>query len=114
MEDLLYGEIGKLVKKARKIEDITQEELSSRAGISRGSIANIERGNQKLTIYTLYLIADALRIEPAALLPPLNIIHKSESNLYIDLSNIKDNVTADELEWIKTIKYKSKINQGEE
>jgi len=37
-------EIGKLIRKARKVKKITQEELAKRAGLSRATIINVEKG----------------------------------------------------------------------
>jgi len=37
-------EIGKLIRKARKGKKITQEELAKRAGLSRATIINVEKG----------------------------------------------------------------------
>jgi len=37
-------EIGKLIRKARKGRKMTQEELAKKAGLSRATIINIEKG----------------------------------------------------------------------
>jgi len=44
--------------------------LALAVGLSRTSVANIEKGRHRIQIHTLYAIAAALGIEPAELLPP--------------------------------------------
>ncbi|MFD6988098.1 helix-turn-helix domain-containing protein [Streptomyces sp. NPDC059943] len=60
-----------LIRDARKRAGVTQAYLGHQAGLSRGSIANIEAGTQAPPLYRLALIAVALNIQPAELLPPL-------------------------------------------
>ncbi|MFC9749819.1 helix-turn-helix domain-containing protein [Streptomyces niveus] len=60
-----------LIRDARKRAGVTQAYLGHQAGLSRGSIANIEAGTQAPPLYRLALIAVALKIQPAELMPPL-------------------------------------------
>lgn len=118
MEDILYIEIGQLIKKARVLSGLTQQDLSEEVNLTRASITNIERGKQKISMYTLYLIANALNISPKSLLPEQSILQKSESPLYGNLTVIKNKTTKEEFEWIKNVISKSKVdedgNQNEE
>lgn len=71
-ESKLYQIIGRRVAQARrraKPKPLSQAELASRAGLTRGSIANIERGHQHPPIETLFRLALALGTEPQVLLP---------------------------------------------
>jgi transcriptional regulator with XRE-family HTH domain len=113
MEEILYIEVGKLIKRARLLKKWTQQDLSEQVNLTRASIANIERGKQKISIYTLYLIAKALNVSPHSLLPEPNILQKSENDLYANLAIIKNKVTSEELEWIKSITRKSQLDEGE-
>jgi transcriptional regulator with XRE-family HTH domain len=65
----IYEQIGRTIRVRRKKIDITQEELAQRINLTRTSITNIERGRQKFQIHTLFDIARALDVPPAALLP---------------------------------------------
>lgn len=60
--------IGKAVRYARKLRSMSQEQLAFNAEVDRSYIGGVERGEHNLTIITLYRIADALDIAPAALL----------------------------------------------
>jgi transcriptional regulator with XRE-family HTH domain len=51
---------------------MSQEVLAQRSNLSRTSIVNIERGRQGVSLATLYRLATALGLPPAALLPPLD------------------------------------------
>lgn len=62
-------ELGRRVKVARNRAGITQGELAAAVDLSRGSVANIERGDQAPPPYRLSLIAAALDVDPFELLP---------------------------------------------
>ena len=48
---------------------LSQTQLAQHCGLARGSIANIESGNQRPTLHTLCSIADALRVDVRSFLP---------------------------------------------
>ncbi|WP_369361784.1 helix-turn-helix domain-containing protein [Priestia megaterium] len=114
MEEILYSEIGNLIKKNRLLRKLTQEDLGNRVGLTRASITNIERGKQKISIHTLYLIADVLNISPQSLMPEPSALQKSEGQLPESLSEIKSITTEKEYEWIKNVIKKSKSDEGGE
>jgi transcriptional regulator with XRE-family HTH domain len=69
-EQELYKYVGEKIRRARLAVGINQEELANEVDLQRTSITNIEAGNQKVQTYTLYKIAEALRIPVLSLLPP--------------------------------------------
>ncbi len=83
-----YKEIGRRLKKARKINGLTQEQLARVVGMSRTSISNIEAGIQGMSVETLYALADAIGKEPGDLLPPRPKLLQEEVVRVI--SNAKD------------------------
>ncbi len=57
-------EIGQQIRKLRKEQGITQEELAQKAGISRITIGKLERGQiGSISIKTLDIILDTLGYE---------------------------------------------------
>lgn len=66
----LYKKIGHLIRVRREEARVTQEELGARVRLTRTSIGNFESGRQRIQIDKLYDIADVLKVQPAALLPP--------------------------------------------
>lgn len=48
---------------------MTQGALADHISLTRTSVTNIERGEQKFLLHTLMDIAQALRVPPASLLP---------------------------------------------
>jgi transcriptional regulator with XRE-family HTH domain len=68
--DRLYAAIGQKIREARTRKSITQADLADAVALTRSSIANIERGKQKLLLHTFLHIAKALGTEPERLLPP--------------------------------------------
>lgn len=101
MEEILYQEIGKRVKEARLNKDYTQEKLSELIGLTRTSITNIEKGRQKISVHILYNLASSLNILPHELLPhPEQLVKKNNIPISNELT-INEEVTSEELEWIK-------------
>lgn len=71
-ENRLYWEVGYRVRVVRDTAGLTQQELATRAGLSRVSIANLEGGRQRSPLTVLYRIAHALGTKPARFLPTLD------------------------------------------
>ena len=55
--------IGKLIRVARKERRLTMREVSERAGISRGLLQRIERGDMKCSIGAVFEVAAILGIK---------------------------------------------------
>lgn len=60
--------IGMRIKVLREKRGLSQEELATRAGISRGYLARLETGRHEPTLTTLEKLAKALRVKVARLL----------------------------------------------
>lgn len=67
--EALYRAFGRALRNARKEAELTQKEVAQRVGLSRTAITNIERGNQHVALHQLFLLASAVGVEPAMLLP---------------------------------------------
>lgn len=65
----LYEAIGNNIRRIRLRRGITQEALAGLTSLSRASIANIEKGRQRLLVHTLWEIARALDVDPGELFP---------------------------------------------
>jgi transcriptional regulator with XRE-family HTH domain len=68
--DQIYAAFGRKVRTRREAIRITQSDLSTRIGLSRASIANIEAGRQAVLLHQFLALADALTIAPMELVPP--------------------------------------------
>jgi transcriptional regulator with XRE-family HTH domain len=60
--------MAKNLRRVRHDKKLTQEELADRAGLSMRYVGAIERGDVSASVTVLGQIADALEIEPGALL----------------------------------------------
>jgi len=67
--DEIYQYIGLMIKIHRKKRGLTHEQLGLKIGLNRTSITNLEKGNQKIPLEKLYLIAIALKCEVRQLIP---------------------------------------------
>ena len=65
-----YKQIGSKIAYYRKLRDMTQETLASKANISVSALSKIERGkyNNNLSLSILFSIAKSLRIDVVTLL----------------------------------------------
>lgn len=61
-------QVGKNIRLSRKALGWSQEELAAYAGVDRSHMGYIERGQQNMTLTTLYQIADTLKLDIAELL----------------------------------------------
>ncbi|MDP9470648.1 MAG: helix-turn-helix domain-containing protein [Chloroflexota bacterium] len=64
-----YRAFGDRLRIEREAAGLTQEELAGRVQMSRPSVANIERGNQRVALHQLVAFAAAIGVEPTVLLP---------------------------------------------
>lgn len=93
--DILYREIGQRVRVHREAAGLTQGALARRVGLTRTSITNIERGQQRIPVHVLYDLAETFGVLPDALLPPV----PHETDVGID-GRLPADLSADERRWI--------------
>jgi transcriptional regulator with XRE-family HTH domain len=67
--DAVYLTIGSRMRDFRLAKRITQAAIAAEAGLSRQSVANIEKGRQRFMVHTLLDIARALDVDPISLVP---------------------------------------------
>lgn len=82
--DEVYKRIGARIRRRRRFLELPQEDLAEKAGLSRGSISNIEAGRQQLYVHHLVAIATALGQEPADLLAPADPPTESTAQRLLD------------------------------
>lgn len=96
--ETVYEALGRRIQAARVQARCTQEELARRIGMTRTTITNIERGQQRIQIHTLYAIAEALSVTPEALLP------SPKSQGFDDLNPlIPRNLAPAERDWVARV-----------
>jgi len=96
--EALYRHIGTTIKRKRKQLRLTQEQLATRMGTSRASLANIETGRQNVLVHQLYSFAANLDLKIEDLLPtdinPDSASSPSDFPLPNDLSRVqKEQIT---------------------
>lgn len=93
-KELLYQWIGKRISEARQEKNLSQTELAKLVELSRGSVANIEKGRQQPPLHVLWSITDALEISVEKVIPfenehltpdnPVDILSELEKSNTID------------------------------
>lgn len=61
---------GTNVRRARRLRDISQEELAFRANLSRTYVSEVERGIRNVSIDNMGMLADALGVPLRELVDP--------------------------------------------
>jgi len=67
--DDFYARLGKNIRLARERRGITQAALATLVDLTRSSVANVERGRQKLLAHTLARVCHVLAVSSSDLLP---------------------------------------------
>lgn len=74
--------LGKLIRLGRRERKMTEEELSGRAGISRGTLQKIERGDPKCEIGLVFEVANLVGVKLFG--------DEVNANIYSNISRIDD------------------------
>ena len=90
-----YYKIGQKVRKYRKAQGLSQEQLAERIGISVTHMSHIETGNTKLSLPVLSKIAEELSVSVDALLTDTSKPDKAA--LSAEVQEILDSFEVDEL-----------------
>lgn len=67
-----YVKLGKQLRRARHMRDLTQEELAERAGISTSFVGHIERGTRVPSLETVWRMCRAMNISIDYLMDGMN------------------------------------------
>jgi transcriptional regulator with XRE-family HTH domain len=105
----IYKRFGLRLRNARKEAELTQEALAEWVGLSRTSITNIEKGRQRIPLHLLFLLASAVGVHPATLLPESKEIYKPD---VIDKRLLKKTLLQqDQLEYVTTVVASGKTQE---
>lgn len=55
-------QLGEKIARERKRRGMTQEDLAAKIGVQTATVSNIERGETDTSVYTVYKIAEALKM----------------------------------------------------
>ena len=67
-------EFGKILRKKRLGKKYTQEVLSIESSLSRAYISELEMGHKDPSLYTVFKLADALKIRAASLIEEIEYL----------------------------------------
>lgn len=90
-----YYEIGQRIRKFRKANNLSQEQLAEKIGISTTHMSHIETGNTKLSLPVFVDIAHVLSIQTDELLYDSPQVNKTI--IKNDINDILDTCTTKEL-----------------
>ncbi|OAB55814.1 hypothetical protein AY600_17925 [Phormidium willei BDU 130791] len=64
--------LAKNLRRFRTSTGLSQEELAERAGLHRTYISSVERAERNISLENIFLLADALDVEPGDLLKDID------------------------------------------
>jgi len=72
----LYADIGESIFKFRELQTpkLSQQDLAKALGLTRTSITNIEAGQQKITLHSLYALCERFGLEITDVLPSVSSV----------------------------------------
>jgi DNA-binding XRE family transcriptional regulator len=79
--DQLYKLIGERIRGIREAQTprMSQEDLAEVLDLKRTSVTNIERGNQKPTLDTLYRLCEHFRLEVREIMPAIADVTRAQA-----------------------------------
>ena len=101
-----YYKIGQKVRKYRKAQGLSQEQLAERIGISVTHMSHNETGNTKLSLPVLVDIAEALDVKTDVLLFEVQSARKAS---FQELTEVLERCTAQQVRIITEIVRATKI-----
>ena len=93
--DETYEALGRAIRERRTAKRMTQRELAENVGLSRASVANIERGRQSVLVDHLIRFAAALEVRPTDLLPSKPLPKERP---------VEDDLTPEAAAWIQSVR----------
>lgn len=102
-----YYKIGQRIRKFRKANNLSQEQLAEMTGISITHLSHIETGNTKLSLPVFVNIAEALSVQTDELLYD---IPKSQTVTRNEILDILDTCSSRDLRILKDIIEVTKIS----
>lgn len=70
----LYTDIGNKLKTIRVEKKINQDQVAEKLSLSRTSIINFEKGNQRISLHVLYQYCEYLNVSVNEILPEIKIV----------------------------------------
>jgi transcriptional regulator with XRE-family HTH domain len=98
--EVINANLGRAVRALRGQASLTQGQLADHVGLSRASIANIERGDQAVTVPLLLRLANALNV-PAERL--LDGARANATDVDEPLAEYADHLDDQELDWLRSL-----------
>jgi transcriptional regulator with XRE-family HTH domain len=94
-------EFGRTLRSVRKTKGYSQQELADRVALSRPSIVNIELGRQGISLEQLYVLASALGVSAAELLPNMTAV--LDGSLLRKLETHKGHLPDGTAQWVASV-----------
>lgn len=98
MQNIDYADIGRRIRRVRKMQNLTQEMAAEKCDITAAYYGNIERGDKKMSVETLAKVSKGLKISVDYLL-----FGDEQDKLAEYLSEIQQTVDEKQMEKYLTI-----------
>ncbi len=89
---------GEKLARARRVRNITQGKLAELVGVSRVTIANLERGRQNIQLHQVFTFGSALNVPASELIPTVPELPSTSSSspdtLFLEIARARLNTVA--------------------
>ncbi len=106
-----YYTIGQTIRKFRRAQGLSQDELSEMVNISVTHMSHIETGNTKLSLPVFIDIANALQVSADDLLG--NVLGENKSKVYLEIAQVLDHCSVSEAKVIAQIVKAAKASMDQ-
>jgi transcriptional regulator with XRE-family HTH domain len=87
--DEIYRGVGRKIRQTRMNQNLSQDSLAQRLGISRTSMVNIEAGRQRTPLHVLWQIAELLETKLTLLIPTPEELLAPQTQTVLDREMMK-------------------------
>lgn len=85
----LYKYIGSNIGNyLKEVKEISQKDFADSIEMNRATLSNIISGRQQISIHLLYKIANKLNVQPADLLPPMDVYQNKDDDVNVSFNNL--------------------------
>ena len=96
--DAFYRLVGERIAEARRRRQLTQKGLAPAVGLSRASVANVEKGRQAVALHVLVKFSQALGVPVTDLIPSNRDVSASS-----DIKQRLSELSSTERAWAETV-----------
>ena len=98
-----YRLVGERIAQARRRRQLTQKGLAPAVGLSRASVANVEKGRQSVALHVFVKFSEALGVPVGDLIPSDRDVSASDVSASSEIKQRLSVLSSTERAWAETV-----------